>query len=118
MKKLYNVFVYGTLRPNRGEEFTVAGSLHDLGWYPGIRLGGEGKVVVEKLEVDGERLAQLDHYEGYDPDDEANSLYLRQSITVDGIDGFIYVYNNDMSDRPLIVDGDWTKYLIGKEEYA
>jgi gamma-glutamylcyclotransferase (GGCT)/AIG2-like uncharacterized protein YtfP len=99
----HKLFVYGTLRPGNTPTVEIAGSMHNLGWFPGVKLGGNSKFVAEVLTVDDAELGRLDSYEGYREDDPEHSLYLR--VQHDG--GWIYVYNSDMSDYPVIEGGDW-----------
>lgn len=88
------LFVYGTLR--RGKEghsllenspFVaegyVEGTLYDLGvGFPALGVDEiQGRVYGEVYEVSEDLLDTLDHYEGYSPEDEEDSLYLRQEIT-------------------------------------
>lgn len=105
MKYLYT---YGTLRPGDKETVTVKGRLYDLGWFPGIILGGDDDVVCEKIEV--KDWAAVDRYEGYREDDKENSLYIR----VPHEDGFIYEYNRPVNPVKLIQSGDWLDYTQEK----
>lgn len=118
------VLVYGTLRPFKNEEIVmVPGKLYDLGWYPGILLGGdcgdpelgpadgEGYVTCERIHVSEERLRQLDNYEGYDPEYPEQSLYLREKVGED----WIYTYNRSFRGRPVVESGDWEQYTKQKE---
>lgn len=106
---LHRVYVYGTLRPGGPETVMVPGRLYSLGSFPGIVLespSDEGSFVTcEVVEVDDERLASLDMYEGYRENDPKGSLYLRKPY----LDGFIYVYNypDHLREDRLIKDGDW-----------
>lgn len=113
----HSVLVYGTLRPFKNEEVVhVSGYLYDLGWYPGILLANSSEtdsvVVCERIHVTEERLEQLDRYEGYDPKDKDNSLYLREKIGED----WIYTYNKSFRGRPIIESGDWEQHTKEKEE--
>lgn len=110
----HKLFVYGTLRPGIHDTVSIPGFMHDLGWYPGVRLGREGcngYIVAEVLEVSDERLKDLDHYEGYRENDPDNSLYLRVPYE----DGWIYIYNHSMDEYPLVEGGDWLKYRAEKQ---
>lgn len=111
------VYVYGTLRPGNTTTVEVPGSMYDLGWFPGIRLGDDGcnaHFLCEVIEVTDEKLRQLDDYEGYSPNDEAGSLYLRKEYN----DGFIYEYNNDVEAYKFIPGGDWLEYLNEPRGYS
>ena len=105
----HKVYVYGTLRPNSGTTCLIPGTIHDLGWYPGLALKAPdcgSFVVAEIIEATDEELRGLDAYEGYDENNLQNSLYLR----IPYLGGFVYVYNGDMSTRPVVDGGDWLKY--------
>lgn len=118
------VFVYGTLRPGdigyaevgldgRVEHLgpaQVAGTLYDLGDYPGA-IPGEGGLIRGELllPLDGHVLSLLDEYEIYDPADPKSSEFLRlRGVTVgDGLSVWIYAYNRSVTDVPVITGGDW-----------
>jgi len=104
----HKVFVYGTLRPGDSPVVPVPGVIYDLGWFPGLKLDLDSASFIncEVIEVSDAGLARLDQYEGYDPKWPEDSLYIRQKFE----DGFIYVYNNDVSDRPVVESGDWLEY--------
>ena len=104
------IYVYGTLRPDEQSPdgsgtVQIPGTLYDLGWFPGIILGGENFVTCERIEV--EDLDAVDAYEGYNPKFTIESLYIRRPI----LDGWIYEYNKSTEDKRLIHSGDWLKYL-------
>jgi gamma-glutamylcyclotransferase (GGCT)/AIG2-like uncharacterized protein YtfP len=102
----------------------LRGSLYDFGEYPGVVLDdrdGGGWVAGElyRLRDLAARLAELDGAEGYDPADEARSLYVRRRASVlraDGArpDAWVYVYNDPWgapSRGPRIPSGDWRAHL-------
>jgi gamma-glutamylcyclotransferase (GGCT)/AIG2-like uncharacterized protein YtfP len=102
------VYVYGTLRPNKGPTIQIRGDMYDLGWYPGVvnLNASENTFEAEVLVVGDKELDRLDQYEGYYPDDPSASLYLRQPL----MDGFIYVYNRDVFGYPRVEGGNWLSY--------
>jgi gamma-glutamylcyclotransferase (GGCT)/AIG2-like uncharacterized protein YtfP len=112
VNKIHTVLVYGTLRPFTNTDVVyIPGQLYDLGWYPGIKLGGEGCVVCERITATEERLQQLDAYEGYHPNNPDRSLYLREKVGED----WIYVYHGYGRDNPFegrtpIESGDWQQH--------
>lgn len=111
----HKVFVYGTLRRGGAELFKVPGQIYDLGWFPGIVLGDENSksfVVCERLEVDDEKLAEFDRYEGFYEGEPESSLYLR--VPYEG--GWIYVYNHSVEGYTLVEGGDWLEYTAAKKE--
>lgn len=105
--KLNRVYVYGTLMTGEGERASVPGLLYDLGWYPGIKLLKDEpdapQVRAEVRLVDDKQLERFDAYEGYYPDQESSSLYVRRPFR----DGFIYEYNRTPKDEQRIESGDW-----------
>lgn len=105
---MYIIYAYGTLRPGKGDTLKVAGQLYDLGWFPGIKLGGLGEVVCEKIEI--KDLSAIDAYEGYIPSDPENSLYIRRPF----LDGYIYEYNREVDPLSRIKSGDWLYYKQGE----
>lgn len=122
MKKGDVVAVYGTLRKGQGAngyfkdrakylgKSRISAKLYRLGWYPGIKLGGERRfisegptVVVDLYEIEDERLpAMLDGYEGYP------SLYGRDVVEDEnGKEVWVYEYNGSVQEDRLISSGDW-----------
>lgn len=100
--------VYGTLRPGNPNTVKVKGSLYDLGWFPGIKLGGTGEVVCEQITV--KDWQDVDRYEGFMPDNPEDSLYIRTPYD----DGFIYEFNREVNPIKLIQSGDWLDYTQEK----
>lgn len=107
------LYVYGTLRPGNTEPITVAGTMYDLGPFPGVVLGGGNKVVVERTEV--ESIAACDRYEGYYEDDPEGSLYIRVPFE----DGWIYEFNRHVDPKKVVESGDWLEHKkIQRGSYA
>lgn len=106
------VYVYGTLRPGLANIVRVPGTLYDLGFCPGAVLykASDGDdvplFVAEPVEVTDDQLARLDTYEGYNPDREHSSLYIRKAFR----DGWIYEYNYEHTDGQRIMHGDWLRH--------
>jgi gamma-glutamylcyclotransferase (GGCT)/AIG2-like uncharacterized protein YtfP len=98
------LYVYGTLRPGNSQPIKVPGSMYDLGWFPGVKLGGTTEFLAEKIEV--EDISAVDGYEGYNPDEPEMSLYIRRPF----LDGFIYEFNREVSEDKRVVSGDWLEY--------
>lgn len=128
-----HLFIYGTLLPERAPygmadavrklqyigRASVRGRLYDLGEYPGAVLDSSSrmKIVgrVYALPDSGDVLKSLDEYEGFNPQDRDNSLFVRQQAKVTLEDGqrlpcWIYVYNQDVGRAKLISGGDYLKY--------
>lgn len=124
-----HVFVYGTLLSKGanpasnmvGAEVVtggqIPGSIYDLGWYPGYKLSTitddtPSIVKGELIRVTEEDMDRLDSYEGV-PD-----LYRRAQTTVETDNGefvpaYVYVYNGNVHNDDLVLDGDWIKHLKG-----
>lgn len=89
--------------------------MYHLGGFPGVVLdGNEEGVVIDVLEVTADGPAaeflvdRLDGYEGYNPNNHDNSLYLRKVIdTADFGEVSIYEYNRQTEGRHRIPGGDW-----------
>jgi gamma-glutamylcyclotransferase (GGCT)/AIG2-like uncharacterized protein YtfP len=120
-------FVYGTLKEggklagpyNRYRESSVQAKLKgfdlfNLGWFPGIKKG-EGVVVGElhRYRESDAVTAMFDRVEGYDPNYEKYSLFLRRKVIVEDTDGneyeaIAYLFNQDTpKDAKKIEDGNW-----------
>jgi len=88
-----HVFVYGTLRCGEVRDITrlcpapqfigmgsVAGVLYDLGPYPGLRLGGAGRVTGEVYAIPAELERLLDEIEEVWP--QQTGEYSKREVTV------------------------------------
>jgi gamma-glutamylcyclotransferase (GGCT)/AIG2-like uncharacterized protein YtfP len=127
------LFLYGTLLPNQAPsevsalirklrkvgEGHVPGRLYDLGDYPGAILDArsETNVTGEVFALpDGQSiLPDLDSYEDFDPADRRTSLFVRERHPIMLSDGrrlecWVYVYNRNPGEAPLVVGGDYSKY--------
>lgn len=118
------LFVYGLLRPGfagfaelnlsaavhvLGSD-SVAGSLYDLGDYPGMTLDGRGVVHGELIApYDDTVLERLDAYEGYYPADPDCSEYIRVTTTTLqrklAVD--VYIYNRPLTHARRLAHGMW-----------
>jgi gamma-glutamylcyclotransferase (GGCT)/AIG2-like uncharacterized protein YtfP len=124
------VVVYGTLRSGTGWRerlgvshlvesvagCRVAGSLYELGWYPGLVLDGAGEVVAEVLRLlDQTALDALDRFEGYDAARPDAGEYRRQLIVVevggDDLAAWVYVLPDRPAGRPRVDGGDWLAHV-------
>ncbi len=92
------LFVYGTLRPEHAPPEIAAivrqlrhvgsgairGFLYDLGEYPGVRLAANGNEIHGEVFIFDQPavLQSLDAYEGYDPKNLDQSLFLRKQYEV------------------------------------
>jgi gamma-glutamylcyclotransferase (GGCT)/AIG2-like uncharacterized protein YtfP len=119
------VFVYGTLRAGGSNDIRrfrpapryvasapIAGTLYHLGGYPGVVLGGEGRVQGEIWQVDPAVEAQLDVLEDVRPD--GTGEYRRTSVAVEvdqsTFDCLVYEINPDrLRGKPVIASGDWMR---------
>lgn len=88
-----HVAVYGTLRAGGVNDIarlrpgivctgrtTLTGTLHDLGWYPGLQLQGTQQVLAEVYPIDAPLEQALDGIEGLWPDDVGE--YTKRIVTL------------------------------------
>ncbi|MDL9997157.1 gamma-glutamylcyclotransferase family protein [Variovorax sp. J22P240] len=119
------VFVYGTLRsggrndiarfhpkPERVADARIAGTLYDLGAYPGAVLGGPGEVFGEIYRITPELEAQLDALEEVKPD--GSGEYIKREVPVEpdaggeGLSCLVYeIHPERVRGRRVIAGGDW-----------
>lgn len=82
---------------------TIAGSLYRVDWYPGVKLGGQGRVKGEVYSVPESMMAALDEYEGHE--------YTKKRVAIDGCalcaEALVWEYNQDISGLERIPSGDW-----------
>lgn len=129
------VFVYGTLRsgeqrdinllkpsPQWVGEGLVAGTLYDLGDYPGIRLNGPGSVCGEVYRISAELERVLDDIEEVWP--QQTGEYARREASIElvtggqasgegdpAIDCLVYeIATQRTLGRAVIADGDWVRH--------
>ena len=128
-----HVFVYGTLRRGDVRDInqlqpvpafvamaTVQGVLYDLGSYPGMLLGGEGRVTGEVYAISAELERQLDRIEEVWP--QPTGEYSKREVVVQlcrdgvtpealetqGLSCLLYEINPARSRTcPVISSGDW-----------
>ncbi|MDM0043934.1 gamma-glutamylcyclotransferase family protein [Variovorax dokdonensis] len=117
------VFVYGTLRAGGSNDIRryrpsarlvgsgwIAGTLYHLGGYPGVLLGGPGRVYGEVWQIDQEVEEQLDRLEDVRPDDDGE--YRRRTVSVDvggqELQCTVYeIHPSRAQGRAIIASGDW-----------
>jgi gamma-glutamylcyclotransferase (GGCT)/AIG2-like uncharacterized protein YtfP len=136
---IYKLFVYGSLRSGFHNpvyeyisryftlvgEAKVRGKLIDMGTYPaGIPAEDHTFIIGELYQVKHENefswaIGQLDDYEGVNVEDDEEQLYRREITEVlindQPVKAWIYWYNGDVSDRPVIASGDMMEYLNHKK---
>ena len=128
-----HVFVYGTLRRGDVRDInqlqpvpafvamaTVQGVLYDLGSYPGMLLGGEGRVTGEVYAISAELERQLDSIEEVWP--QPTGEYSKREVVVQlckdgvtpealetqGLSCLLYEINPARTRTcPVISSGDW-----------
>ena len=115
------VGVYGTLKGGQPNHHLLGGSmlveegwlnglvLYDLGPFPGAVIeANEQPIFVEVYSVSDAVLAKLDKLESYDPNNINDSLFIRKYFSnSDGLDCWIYLFNEDTNNYPLINTGIW-----------
>ncbi|WP_176667430.1 gamma-glutamylcyclotransferase [Variovorax sp. SG517] len=118
-----HVFVYGTLRrggrndiaryrpePLLVGEAEIAGTLYDFGAYPGVVLGGAGRVKGEVYVVEPAVEEALDVLEEVADDDLGEYIRRRVRVSVEGqwIDCLVYeIHPARIASRRVIESGDW-----------
>ena len=128
------LFVYGTLSPEIAPaglkemigkwrsvgRASAPGYLYDLGEYPGAIPDRESKLLIKgevfRLYDAPSVLRILDAYEGADPDNPAESLFVRREEIVTLVDGrelicWVYVYNRPTFSAPIIANGDYLERI-------
>ena len=136
---IYQLFVYGSLRSGFRSpayeyisryfdlvgEAKVKGKLFDLREYPAAKPTDENKFIIGELykirneNEFGWAIGQLDDYEGVHVDADETQLYMRD-ITEVHIDNkitnaWIYWYQGDVNDKPVIESGDVLQYMEQKK---
>ena len=124
------VFVYGTLR--RGEQrdinvlmpapvfiayAQVAGTLYNLGDYPGLRLGGRGLVQGEVYQIGPALERQLDEIEEVWPQQTGEYVRRELRVMVSEVSGsklehtcLVYeIAGQRTAGMPVIASGDWLR---------
>lgn len=90
------------------------GTLYDLGRFPGA-VPGNGTVHGELFRLHDSRVwTVLDRYEGYDPDREEASPFVRQRVDLQRPShqtAWVYWYNGDPDGRPRVPSGHWKNYV-------
>ena len=133
------LFVYGSLRSGFNHpayayisthftlvgSATVKGKLYDLGDYPAAIPSDEDFFITGELYRLKEEqefswaIAQIDDYEGINPEPGEAALYRRDLTTVyinhQSTTAWIYWYNNEITGKPLIASGDVLEYLQKKQ---
>ena len=118
-----HVFVYGTLRaggsndiarfqppPERVGHAAIAGTLYDLGAYPGAVLGGVGRVHGEIYRITPEVEEALDRLEAVANDGSGEYIKRELLVAVNAVQLRCLVYEihpDRVHDRPVIASGDW-----------
>lgn len=137
---ILKLFVYGSLRSGFkhpayeyvSRYFTligdakVKGKLYDMGSYPAAIPTEENNFIIGELyQLKNEKefnwaFEQLDDYEGVHPENNEQSLYIRQKVTVFINAGtetaWMYWYNATIDDQPLIASGDVIEFLQHKSK--
>lgn len=119
-----HVFVYGTLKRGKGNNFKmrdktefvseahVPGKLYDCG-LPCYVMDDEGTVHGEVFLIkDGSVIDELDWFEGYNSKHPDASLYIRAAVKAslpDGstVDAWVYEYNDQPSEKVRLQLGVW-----------
>lgn len=135
---IYQLFVYGSLRSGFRSpvyeyisrffkfigEAKVKGKLYDMGSYPaGVPAEDDSFIIGELYQAKNEHefswaIGQLDDYEGVAVEPDEVQLYRREVTEVhfnnDISKAWIYWYNGNVANRPVIASGDMMEYLHKK----
>ncbi len=129
-----HVFVYGTLRKGGRNDVTryspapryvahghVAGTLYDLGSYPGVVLGGPGRVAGEIYAITLNLEAQLDLLEEVQPG--GSGEYIKREVAVAvGDERFtclVYeIHPGRMKGKPVVACGDWLAHIAAQRSVS
>lgn len=125
MEKIKLLATYGTLKRGYGNhralisDWKFVGTTRVKGFdmyhmgFPMI-FHGQGEITIEVFEIPDtpNALRRVDSLEGYNPDREDNTFYLREEIDTEFGKAFIYVGAREgrSSNLPLIEDGCWVGY--------
>lgn len=92
----------------------IEGRLYDLGTVPGA-VPGEQVIHGELFRLASASVwTVLDAYEGYDPDREEASTYVRRRVSLHAppdCTAWVYWYNGDPTRGALVPSGDWREYI-------
>ena len=129
-----HVAVYGTLRAGGVNDIArlrngivrvgvtmLTGSLHDLGWYPGLRLQGTQSVLAEVYPLDDALEQAMDGIEGIWPQDLGEYAKRMLDVNVALADGSgttlpVLVYEAlpaTLEGAPVIAAQDWIAWYRG-----
>lgn len=129
-----HVAVYGTLRADGANDIRrlgngvrivgltcLSGTLHDLGWYPGLRLDGARNVVAEVYALNPGLEQALDRIEGLWPNDVGEYRKRQLSQRVSLIEGAVEVLDvlvyeatpRVLAGKPVIDAPDWLTWYQG-----
>ncbi len=138
--KLYEIFVYGSLRSGFKHpayeyiskyftlvgEAKVKGKLYDMGSYPAaVPTEEESYILGELYALKNENecswaMEQLDDYEGVNPEEGEVAMYKRSTATVycgtNITTAWIYWFNGEVTDQPLIASGDVLRFIQQKSK--
>lgn len=128
-----HVAVYGTLRAGGVNDIAhlragiravgstlLTGTLHDLGWYPGLCLAGTQPVLAEVYALDPELEQRLDRIEGLWPEDvgEYAKRLLTQPVALAGggtraLQVLVYeALPPAVRGAPVITASDWLAWFV------
>lgn len=120
------IAVYGTLRKGFGNHSLIKNSkykgsfktepiynLHNLGGFPGLKKNGNTSVLMEVYAVNDEEARWVDSLEGYS-EGRTPTFYDKEYIDTPWGKAGVYIYVNDLSNRPIVSSGDYYYERFGK----
>jgi gamma-glutamylcyclotransferase (GGCT)/AIG2-like uncharacterized protein YtfP len=100
-----------------GSDF-VKGTMISFGAFPGLLLWGDTEIVVDLYSFEDEgKLFPINRYEGYDPSNPEDSLYVLTRVPLVNnpeTEVLCYEYNGTIraaDGRDIVEHGDWARFL-------
>ncbi len=104
---------------------TVKGTMYDMGDYPVVVKTDTGRLIQGELYTLNNpnefsfAITQLDDYEGLHPEEGTEVYYEREIVDAfigdQTIPAWIYWYNKNVSDKPVVESGDMQEYAKGNK---
>ena len=103
----------------------IKGTMYDMGEFPvvvstdtGRFIKGELYEIINPAEF-SYALAQLDGYEGLYPEEGEEVYYEREVVDAyingNAVNAWVYWYNQNVNDRPIVESGDMREYAKGNK---
>jgi gamma-glutamylcyclotransferase (GGCT)/AIG2-like uncharacterized protein YtfP len=100
-----------------GSSNRIKGTMISFGAFPGLLLWGDTEIVVDLYSFEDEgKLFPINRYEGYDPNNPEDSLYVLTRVPLVNnpeTEVLCYEYNGTIraaDGRDIVEHGDWARY--------